>query len=610
MQFPYGISDFQSIIEDGLFYIDRTGMIPVIEQAGRQLIFLRPRRFGKSLWLSTLENYYDIAKKDRFNELFGHLAIGKQPTPLRNSYVVMRWDFSMITATGNADDIETRLNRHINESIDACWEKYAELLNDEHIVYADDAIASFTALVHALNRRSLKLYLLIDEYDNFANELMMGTGDDHYDTLLHGEGAVRGVFKAVKAAASGMGLERVFITGVSPIAMSDITSAYNVAKNIYLREEFNQLCGFTEAEIADVLQQLIEAQDAPRYSLDEVLATMRAFYNGYRFCRRHAERVYNPTLALYFLDVFAAHNRFPDNILDENLAMDRNKIHYIAHMKHGTEVIGKVLDDSRPLLLPAISERFGVRYIGEGQDQVGLLSLLYYLGALTHTDSPLPGEVALHIPNLVMRRLYLEEIRDVCLPGDALDRAAVARALYMQADITPVCRYLESRLFKVFSNRDYRWSDEFTVKTAFLATLFNDVLFIMDSEPELNRGHADLSMIVRPDMRHYAVYNVLMEFKFVKLSDVGMTGADVAGADDEVLHALPAVQQAFTEAGAQLRRYIPCLRARYGESMKLCSFAVVAVGFDRLLWMGGRGQRTEDGGQKEIHNSLVIPPSF
>jgi len=586
MQFPYGVSDFQSIIQDDLFYIDRTHLIPDVERAGRQIIFLRPRRFGKSLWLSTLENYYDINKADKFESLFGHLAIGRNPTPLHNRYLIMRWDFSNVTAQGSAEDVAQKLHNHINRQIVATSQKYQDLLRFSVHIDSEDAISSFESLLSAINNSNLKLYLLIDEYDNFANELMMGDGDSHYQTLLHGEGAVRAVFKAVKAGSAGMGLERVFITGVSPIAMSDITSAYNVASNIYLLPQFNQLCGFTEPEITDVVQRIVEEQGLHNHLIDDAMHVMRTFYNGYRFCKQPDVHMYNPTMALYFLRYFSDQGIFPEQVLDENLAMDTRKIHYIAKLAHGTKVIGRALDDSQPLVISSISERFGVRRMVEHtQDREGLLSLLYYLGALTHTTTTRPGKVALRIPNLVMRKLYIEEVQATLLPDfHNEDNTAAIEALYTQANIAPLCTLLEQSLFSAFSNRDYRWSDEFSIKIAFLATLFNDVLFIMDSEPELNRGYADLSMMVRPDMRHYDIYDVLMEFKFIKPSLVGMTGQQAAQADEQVLHNHPVVVDAFEQAETQLQRYIPALQDQYGQAMKLCVFAVVAVGFERLLW--------------------------
>ncbi|MDX8393658.1 MAG: AAA family ATPase, partial [Mariprofundales bacterium] len=523
MQFPYGVCDFQYIIENNLFYVDRTQLIPKVERAGLQIIFLRPRRFGKSLWLSTLENYYDIAKADKFEQLFGHLAIGKQPTKLHNKYVVMKWDFSNVEALGSVDDIRQRLHQHINKSITGVAQDYAAWFNVNVEIEPQNAIASFYSLINTVRHSSLKLYLLIDEYDNFTNELMMGGGE--YTSLVHGEGAVRAIFKAVKAAAAGMGLERVFITGVSPIAMSDITSAYNVASNIYLLPDFNGLCGFTENEISAALELIAQEHSIAASEIKRALDMMRTFYNGYRFAEDANYHVYNPTMALYFLRHFFMYGKFPKNILDENLAMDSNKIHFIAALANGREVIGKALDDNQALVIPQLCERFGVQRIHNAQpDQTFVASLLYYLGALTMTTTPLNmlGETVLHIPNLVMKKLYVEEISAILLP-DAHQRDdihAAAKQLSLQGNISPLCQCLQGGVFKSFSNRDYRWSNELVIKTAFLAALFNDRLYIMDSEPELQRGYADLSMIVRPDMRHYGqLLDILLEFKFIKLTD-------------------------------------------------------------------------------------------
>jgi len=404
MQFPYGIADFQRVVENKLFYVDRTNLIPKIEQAGDQLIFLRPRRFGKSLLLSMLENYYDIAKADKFDALFGHLAIGANPTPLHSSYVIMRWDFSLVSADGNAKKIGECLHQHINNCISSTLNKYEAHLQYQPTITPGNAIASFESLVGCIGNAGLKLYLLIDEYDNFANELMMGASNDHYGALLQGEGAVRSIFKAVKGATAGMGLERVFITGVSPIAMSDITSAYNVATNIYLLPDFNRLCGFTEDEVTHALTALTQEKGLASCTISSILDTMRAFYNGYCFNQKDGTLIYNPTMVLYFLRYYANYGEIPENMLDSNLSMDRNKIHYIARLSHGAEVIGRVLDDSQSITVGNISERFGVRsMVQDTLDQESLISLLYYLGALTLTDTHHPGRIGMRIPNLVPR---------------------------------------------------------------------------------------------------------------------------------------------------------------------------------------------------------------
>ncbi|MCP4703879.1 MAG: AAA family ATPase, partial [candidate division Zixibacteria bacterium] len=219
-----------------------------------------PRRFGKSLLLSMLENYYDVAKSSEFEQLFGELEIGKNPTEKHNQYLVMKWDFSNVNPEGGTQQIQQRLNRYINRCIQDFADNYQTLLLKNIQIEPTDAIDSFLALLNAVRQTPYRLYLLIDEYDNFANDLMMGRGElnpERYKTLLSTEGSLKAIFRAVKSASSGNGLERVFITGVSPVLMSDITSAYNVAKNIYHEPEFNALCGFQEVEIKAILTQIV-----------------------------------------------------------------------------------------------------------------------------------------------------------------------------------------------------------------------------------------------------------------------------------------------------------------------------------------------------------------
>jgi len=367
--------------------------------------------------------------------------------------------------------------------------------------------------------------------------------------------------------------------------MSDITSAYNVATNIYLLPQFNQLCGFTEEEIGAVLQQIADEKGIK--NIDQTLAMMRAFYNGYRFAEDSPIHLYNPTMALYFLRHFFNTGLPPKEILDNNLAMDSNKIHYIAELTGGADVIGAALDDAATLTIPQISERFGVRrMISEAKDTSFFASLLYYLGALTLTTPQIPGKISLRIPNLVMRRLYVEEMRDALAPDFRQnDFEPVSESLYMRGEIAPLCTLLEQGVFKAFSNRDYRWSNEMTLKAALLTVLFNDRLFIMDSEPEITRRYyADLTMIVRPGMRHFDIFDILLELKFIQPKAIPLSSEQIVAASDADLHALAPVQAAFHDANQQLQIYAPRLQNKYGDSMKLCAIAIVAIGFDRLLW--------------------------
>ena len=585
MQFPYGLSDFSTLIQDGYFYQDRTDRIPLLEEAGRQLIFIRPRRFGKSLLLSMLEHYYDLNRANQFEALFGHLAIGKNPTPRHNQYFVMKWDFSLVKAQGDVKEIEAALHRHLNDCIEDFTLRYQAHLTHPIRIEPDNALSSWRSALMAVSQTPSKLYLLIDEYDNFANDVLMaGRKQEYYEALLYGEGLLKTVFKAVKAAAGGLGLDRVFITGVSPVVLSDMTSGYNVGENIYLKAAFNDLCGFTEAEIATVLNRL--AGEDCVWSPVEALETMRTLYNGYCFSEDGGERLYNPTLSLYFLKALQAEGRYPRRLLDENLAMDRNKLVYISHLPHGEELLIQALNGEEGITIPQLAQRFGVQDVLTAvKDQPFMASLLYYFGVLTLTGLTDFQESILNIPNLVARSLYVERLRDLWLPGyeDKTLVPQLSKRFFQTGDLQPLVDFIEQRYLPVLSNRDYRWTNELLVKIAFLTLLFDDRLYMMVSETEVDHGYIDLSLIRRLDRRDVPALDLLLEFKYLSLKDLGLTGEQVWELSREVLAALPLVKTKLAEAAEQAQRYGAALQSRYGLT-DLRLFAVVGIGLERVVW--------------------------
>ncbi|MEY6433540.1 AAA family ATPase [Thioalkalicoccus limnaeus] len=587
MKFPYGLSDFGTLIGEGYWYQDRSDRLAAIEEAGRQLIFLRPRRFGKSLLLSMLEHYYDLNRAGQFQALFGGLAVGRKPTPLRNAYFVMKWDFSLVPAHGEIADIEAALHQHLNDCVSDFAQRYCDRLPGPIAIQEGNALSSWRAVLTAVSQTPHKLYLLIDEYDNFANEVLMADRDggrERYQTLLYGEGLLKTVFKAVKAAAGGMGLDRVFITGVSPVVLSDMTSGYNVGKNIYLEADFNDLCGFTEAEVGAALAQL--AVEGGGWSAAEALATMRTFYNGYCFSEDAAETLYNPTLSLYFLDALRRRGRYPRQMLDENLAMDRGKLIYIAGLPHGEALLIAALSGDDRVVIPQLAGRFGVAdVLAAVKDEPFMASLLYFFGVLTLAGLTSFNECVLRIPNLVARGLYVERLRERWLPPTGLDRALAPaiRRLGQQGDLAPLADLIEQGYFRVLSNRDYRWTNELLVKFAFLTLLFDDRLYMVVSELETDRGYADLALIVRPDMRRFEALDLLLEFKYLGLKESGLTGEQVRNQSREALAARPEVAAKLDEAAAQAADYGATLRKRHGLK-ELRAFAVVALGVERLVW--------------------------
>ncbi|OQY08986.1 MAG: hypothetical protein B6I30_10530, partial [Desulfobacteraceae bacterium 4572_187] len=402
MKFPYGISDFRKIVSEGYFYCDRTDKIPLLEASDSQL-FIRPRRFGKSLVLSMLENYYDVAKADEFVQNFGDLAIGKNPTTSRNAYFILRWDFSCVDTTGSVEDIKRALHNHLNVRIESFIRYYASEgydLPPVNIKY-DDALYSIESLLSSVKTTSYPIYLLIDEYDNFANTIMMGVQNEKskYNALVHDEGVLRTLFKTIKSSTSGSMFARVFITGVSPVVMSDITSGYNIAENIYFHPKFNDLCGFREKEVRAVIEQIADECGFGTEKIDEALALMKTYYNGYLFAVGPDEYIYNPTLCLYFLKQFQEMCSYPRKMLDSNLAVDESKLEYMAQIPMGRDLLVAMAQKDQHVTVEDISDRFSIKEM---------------------------------------------------LTDQSKDNA-----------------FVEHRYFSVFKNRDYRWANELTLKTAF-----------------------------------------------------------------------------------------------------------------------------------------------
>ena len=591
IKFPYGISDFHRIRTDGYRYIDRTAFIPTLEEAGRQLIFLRPRRFGKSLLLSMLANYYDVRTAGDFDTLFGDLAIGQQPTAEHNQYLILRWDFSKVSAQGDLEQVKRNLFAHVNTAIQGFQTYYQQYLTTTPQIYEDNAIASFESLCNAVQSSGWYIYLLIDEYDNFANDVLMQdtSNEQRYHDLLEGEGILKTLFKIIKASASEGKISRVFITGVSPVVLSDMTSGYNVATSIYLDEDFNTLCGLHESELKTLVQHTVQGCGLPDTQASVVMETLQQFYNGYRFCSDMAQpTVYNPTLCFYFLRHYQKKCQPPEKMLDSNLAMDAGRIRYIAALPNGHSIIDQIVDDENPVTLQALEDQFGVGKLREVQhDSRYMLSLLYFFGVLTIRDIGELGKLVLGVPNLVIRGLYVESLKRHALPRPQDDQLAenLAEQFYQTADLQPLVDFMEHKYFAVFSNRDYCWSNELTVKTAFLTLLFNDTWYIMDSETALHRRYSDLVMIIRPSMRHYATLkDFIFEFKYLKLDDLKLTGAQLREKSTTELEAMPQVQQALQDALVQLQAYRPVLEEKYQQPERLYCLAVVALGFERVVW--------------------------
>ncbi|HBL27130.1 MAG TPA: AAA family ATPase [Acidobacteria bacterium] len=579
---PYGIADFRRIRREGMAYVDRTAYIPRIERLGSTLVFLRPRRFGKSLWLQTLANYYDVRRAEEFTDLFGGLAIGRTPTPRANRSFILQWNFSVVDPSGSVGQIAESLREHVSSRAKNFIADYKDRLPVK-VETEGSATAILDSLLSAVRRTPHPLYLLIDEYDNFINEVM-ARDVETYRALVHTDGPFKLLFKAVKNATEGQGLERVFITGVSPVALNDLTSGFNIARNVSLEPDLAGLCGFEESEIRGLLEQISQDRDLSPEAVEDAVATMRTWYNGYRFTASEGNGlVYNPTNVLYFLDHLHRHGIPPAQLHDENLRTDRGKLSFLARTAAGSGVIEELTEGNGEIEIPELETSFSLdRLLTQlQQDRGSIVSLLYFMGLLTLTD--VPGR--LRVPNLVVQKLFLDRLLEIHLPapGDTYAARETAQRFFRSGDLAPLLAFMEEKLLPVLSNRDRGGLHEMAIKALFLSILFDDTRYTVSSELELERSYADLCLLVRPEMRRHGYRDVLFELKLVRRKDLGKTGQELREMDEEALRRLPPVARALDEAREQARRYCAALQRHHGEDLELRSYAVVAVDLERLL---------------------------
>ena len=385
LKIPYGVFDFKRIRREGYYYIDKTGYIPLLEQAGSFLFFVRPRRFGKSLMANMLRCYYDIAEKDNFDTLFGGLEIARNPTENRNRYQVLYMDFSLVNR-GSGATLQERFETYIGECMDAFMTRYADQYGAEFTeAYRKASVAArFTKISEYAKLKGFPLYLMLDEYDNFTNQMLRAEGNRPYRDITHGEGFYREWFKSFKAA-----FDRIYMTGVSPVTMDDLTSGFNIAANISQDADFNSMLGFSEDE---VLQLYTDFRGVGKYADGDPAAWVKSFkpwYDGYCFSKSKIgrESVFNSDMVLYHLSALVKTGSAPENMVDnclvDEIAQLKNCeqfVHQICapELMSVESVFREILkngDEALPVL-----ERFDFEAL---DDQKVFFSLFYYYGILT-----------------------------------------------------------------------------------------------------------------------------------------------------------------------------------------------------------------------------------
>ena len=409
---PYGESDFRRIRLRRWLYVDKTRFLRRLEQE-RYAFLIRPRRFGKSLWVSLLENYYDRWWGHEFDATFAGTDIGRNPTAERHRYVVLRFDFSAVN--DKLDTLEERFEGYCHIELEGALERHPDLFPEAALrrILASPAITEkLGALFRYVGDHDIPLYVLIDEYDNFANTVLAHHGAEAYESFTHGGGFYRNFFATLKSgtARSGGGIDRLFITGVSPITMDDVTSGFNIGKNISLNPDFNEMVGFTGAEVRRLVD-IYRGHGVLDQDADEAMALMGEWYNGYRFAKAADTDLFNTDMVLYYLDESMPNRGVPDYLIDTNVRIDYDKLRHLL-------VVGRQLNGNFDLLREVIGE--GQKDVLRIQpsfplkrltDRVNFLSLLHYFGLLS-IRGVVDGALRLAIPNQTVKQLMYGYLRD------------------------------------------------------------------------------------------------------------------------------------------------------------------------------------------------------
>jgi hypothetical protein len=514
---PYGLSSYKRIREKDSYYVDKTQYIPQIEAAGDFLFLIRPRRFGKSSLLTMLECYYDIARAEEFEDLFAGTYIHDHPTPEKNAHLILKFDFSQVSS--DIEQVEASFNAHVRNCLFFFGKKYRSYLDDDYFEMIDtyqNVHNQLEFVLKYIGYKGLKLYVLIDEYDNFTNTILSTAGQGHYHKLTHGAGFFRFFFSVLKGAVNlvDVGISRMFITGVSPVTMDDVTSGFNIGINISLLPSFNEVLGLREEKVVEILEYYRE-NGGLLPELNETLALMKVWYGNYRFSEEATSRLFNTEMVLYFVNNLLKSGKYPKHMIDPNVKVDYEKLRHLV-------VLDRKLNGNFSRLR-SIIEAGGISAdiapsfpLEDLTKPNNFISLLYYFGLLSYQ-----GEEELIIPNRSMQNLmygYLREgYEDVDVFSiDLWQFANLVRHMAYQGEWQPVFQFLAQEVEKQTSIRDYL-SGEKVVQTFLLAYLNVTDYYITRTEEEMGKGFVDLYL--EPFKYDKVKYAYLIELKYIKRSE-------------------------------------------------------------------------------------------
>ena len=564
---PYGVADFATVIEQNLYYVDKTMFIPELEKQPRNLFFIRPRRFGKSIFLSMLYSYYDCAQSHKFQSLFGNLWIGQHPTPLQGKYQVLFLDFSQIT--GNIDKLETKFNSYLSINLDAFVRQYSEYYQAEmeEILAQEDFEEKMELIFKAAKAHQYHLYLIIDEYDNFTNVILNERGEKVYHAITHADGFYRDVFKKFKG-----NFERIFMMGVSPVTLDDVTSGFNIGWNISIKPEFDEMLGFSTTDVVEMFTYYKEHGSIPADSdIDVIVNDMKPWYDNYCFAEealKKKTRMFNCDMVLYYLRNYMDAGCPPEEMIDPNTRTDYGKMKKLLQFDkldgERKGIIRKIAEEEQ--IVTQLYESFSAYQIPKAEI---FPSLLFYYGMLTIKGTR-GSKLILGIPNNNVRKQYYGYLEEEYQAKAYVDVNQLTDYYYDMAydgKWEEGLRFMADAYAKVSSVRDGIEAER-NLQGFFMAYLNLNNYYVTAPELELNHGYCDFFLL--PDLTHYASqHSYILELKVLSKKDFS---AIVEGEFTEDGKPMTKAEKQWREAVDQIHRYAEAPRVealRQGTKLHL-----------------------------------------
>lgn len=513
---PYGIANFVEVVEQNMYYADKTMYLPKLENQPKNLFLIRPRRFGKSIFLSMLRAYYDIAQKDKFQARFGDLWIGHQPTKLQGQFQIVYFDFSK--ASAGSESLAENFDRYccgVLDNFAFIYASYYESDFEKEMRSQPDAASKLNYLNLKAANTGSRLYLIIDEYDNFANTVLNEQGSEMYHALTHASGFYREAFKIYK----GM-FERIFMMGVSPVTLDDLTSGFNIGWSISTDPDFNMMLGFSETEVREMLQYYKEA-GALAEDVEAMITEIKPWYDNYCFAPDSLEtdpKIFNCDMVLYYLNNYLKRGKAPEQMIDPNTRTDYNKMKRLIQLDR--------LDGNRKGVIQDIAEKgfiitnlvtsFPAEQIARKEI---FPSLLFYYGMLTITGTR-GSRLILSIPNNNVRKQYYEYMLEEYQASRHLDLNDLLNAFDSMAfngNWRPAMEFI-SEAYKNNSSVRSAIEGERNIQGFFTAYLSINSYYLLSPEVELNHGYCDMFLL--PNLRYpETAHSYIIELKYLSVKD-------------------------------------------------------------------------------------------